>query len=92
MPRPRMRRRVAFQPNVSYFKPRGIPLRELEEVTLSFEEMEALKLVDIQQLGQTEAAKKMNISQPTFFRELDMARKKITDALVNGKAIKIENK
>ena len=92
MPRPRMKRRVDFEPNVVYFKPQGIPLRELEEVTLTYEEMQALKLVNIQGLGQKEAAEKMNISQPIFFRELRDATKKVTEALVEGKAIKIEKK
>ncbi len=90
MPRPRMMRRIAFEPGITYFKPQGIPLRELEEVVLSFEELEALRLQNIEELGQEEAAKKMNVSQPTYFRVLKDARKKITDALVNGKAIRIE--
>jgi predicted DNA-binding protein (UPF0251 family) len=90
MPRPRRCRRVWLEPNVTYFKPAGIPVRELEEVVLTVDEFEAIRLKDLEGLEQEEAAKKMNISQPTFFRLLDSARKKIADAMVNGKAIKIE--
>jgi len=90
MPRPRLCRRVWFEPNVTYFKPAGIPVRELEEIILTVDEFEAIRLKDLEGLEQEEAAKKMNISQPTFFRLLDSARKKIADAMVNGKAIRIE--
>lgn len=90
MPRPRICRRVWFEPNVTYFKPARVPLRELEEVILAVEELEAIRLKDFEGLEQEEAAKKMSISQPTFFRLLDSARKKIADAMINGKAIKIE--
>jgi predicted DNA-binding protein (UPF0251 family) len=90
MPRPRLCRRVWFEPNTTYFKPAGIPVRKLEEVVLTVDEFEAIRLKDLEGLEQEEAAKKMNISQPTFFRLLDSARKKISDAIINGKAIKIE--
>ena len=92
MPRPRMMRMVGFSPEVTYFKPQGIPLRELSEVTLSKNELEALRLVNVEELSQKEAAEKMQISQPTFFRELKEARKKLTKALIKGSAIKIEKK
>jgi len=69
------------------FKPFGIPLRELEPVNLLYEEFEALRLADYENLIQVEAAKKMNISRPTFTRLYDKARKKIAKALVEGKAI-----
>lgn len=90
MPRPRVCRRVGFQPNVTYFKPVGIRITELEESVLTVDEFEAVRLKDLLNLGQEEAAKKMNISQPTFHRIVSSARKKIADALINGKAIKIE--
>jgi len=90
MSRPRICRRVKFLPETTYFKPAGIPLRELEEVVLTVDEFEAIRLKDMEGLEQEKAAEKMNISQPTFFRLLDSARKKIADAIVNGKAIKIE--
>jgi len=90
MARPRLCRRVWFNPNVTYFKPRGIQLRELEETVLNVDEFEAVRLKDLEGLGQEECAKKMNISQPTFHRLVLSARKKVADAIVNGKAIKIE--
>ena len=90
MPRPRRCRRVWFEPNITYFKPARVPLRHLEEVIVTVDEFESIRLKDLEELDQTEAAKKMNISQPTFFRLLNSARKKIADAVVNGKAIKIE--
>ena len=90
MARPRICRRVLSNPNVTYFKPRGIPLIELSEVVLAIDEYEAIKLKDLGGLEQEECAKKMNISQPTFHRLIVSARKKISDAIINGKAIKIE--
>lgn len=91
MPRPRCRRCVRFNPSVIYFKPRGIPLRHLEVIHLTLEEAEALRLKNIEDLDQIEAAKKMKTSQSTFQRILTSAYKKISDAILNGKAIRIEN-
>jgi predicted DNA-binding protein (UPF0251 family) len=79
-----------FNPNVTYFKPRGIPLVDLEETILNVDEFEAVRLKDLNDLEQEECAKRMNISQPTFNRLVRGARKKIADAIVNGKAIRIE--
>lgn len=90
MPRPRRLRRIAFEPKVAYFKPAGVPMTELEEVVLSKDELEALRLVDFEERDQNEVAKKMNVSQPTLSRLLKNARKKASEALVNGKAIKVE--
>jgi predicted DNA-binding protein (UPF0251 family) len=90
MPRPRICRRVKFLPETTYFKPAGIPLRKLEEVVLTVDEFEAIRLKDLEGLEQEKAAERMKISQPTFFRLLDSARRKIADAIVKGKAIKIE--
>ena len=81
---------VSSLPNVTYFKPAGIPLRFLSEIRLSVEEAESLRLKDIEGLQQTEAAGKMGVSRPTFQRVLSAARKKVADALLNGKAIRIE--
>jgi len=89
MPRPRLCRRIQFNPNVTYFKPQGVPLRFLEVIELTTEEAEALRLRNIKDLEQEEAAKKMNTSQSTFQRILCSAYKKITQALIEGKAIKI---
>lgn len=90
MSKPRKKRVVRFEPEVTYFKPRGIPLSELEEVVLAVEEVEALRLADFEDLDQADAAKKMKISQSTFNRILTSARKKTSEALVFGKAIKVE--
>jgi predicted DNA-binding protein (UPF0251 family) len=83
-------RRVSSIPLVTYFKPAGMRLAELEEVKLLVEEAEAIRLKDIEGLEQEECAQKMNISRSTFSRVLDSARQKIADALLCGKAIRIE--
>jgi len=90
MPRPQKCRRVAYLPPVTYFKPAGIPLGSLEEVVLTVEEAEALRLKDIEGLEQGESAEKMNISRSTFQRVLASARQKIADAILNGKAVNIK--
>jgi len=89
MIRPVKLRRVRFDPNVTYFKPRAVPLSLLEEIDLGIDELEALRLCDFKNLDQIEAAKKMKISQSTLQRILSSARKKIAEALIEGKAIKI---
>lgn len=90
MTRPRKLRRLGFLPSVYYYKPRGIPLSQLNEVILKRDELEALKLHDVDKMEQIEAAKKMEISQPTFGRILDGAYKKIARAIIEGRAIRIE--
>lgn len=90
MPRPRICRKVGLQPNITCFKPVGIPVRELEQSIITVDEFEAVRLKDLLGFEQEEAAKKMGISQPTFHRLILSARRKIADAIVNGKAIKIE--
>lgn len=90
MPRPRIPRRVRFEPNITYYKPAGIRLRNMKEVVLTIEEFESVRLKDYENKSQTESAKRMGISQPTFQRLYGSARKKIADAIVNGKAIRIE--
>ena len=92
MPRPCKRRRVRGRPNSSYFKPAGVPINSLEESILTLDEFEAIRLIDFQEISQEQAASKMQISQPTLSRILKLARKKISDAIINGKAIKIESK
>jgi len=89
MPRPLRLRRIWFAPEVTYFKPSGVPLRGLQPVNLTMDELEAIRLKDLEDLSQTEAAKKMGISQPTFARLLDGARKKVARALVEGRPIRI---
>jgi predicted DNA-binding protein (UPF0251 family) len=90
MPRPKCCRNVCGVPDKNYFKPRGIPTSELEEVVLSLDEYEAIRLADHEQLYQEEAAARMNISRQTFGRIIEVAHKKIADVLMNGKALKIE--
>jgi len=90
MGRPPKWRRVGFIPEVTYFKPAGIPLRLLEEVGLSIEEAEAIRLKDWEGLEQEQCAEKMNISRQTFQGVLGSARWKVADALLHGKAIRIE--
>ncbi len=91
MPRPRKRRRIRFSPNARYYKPQGIPLRMLGEVSVSYEEMESLRLKHVKNLEQTEAATKMHISQPTYNRHLNSALEKISMAMLKGKAIRISD-
>lgn len=90
MPRPRGRRCLEFIPEVYYFKPRGVPLSKLEEEILFFDEIEALKLYEVDELNQNDASGRMEISQPTFARLLDSAQKKVAKAIIEGRAIKIE--
>lgn len=89
MVRPRRFRRVYSEPDVTYFKPAGIRMIDLEEIVISVEEFEAVRLKDFEGLDQNECAQKMNVSQPTFHRLILGARKKIAEAIVKGKAIKI---
>lgn len=91
MPRPKLYRRIRFNPNVTYFKPRGVPMSTLDEVQLTIEEVEALRLKNIKDLNQNECAKKMKTSQSTFQRILSSAYKKMSKAIIDGKAIKIDN-
>ncbi len=89
--RPRGRRYIRFEPNVTYFKPQGRPMRDLEIVTLSKEEVEAMRLKNLKGLNQVEAAKEMKTSQSTFARILSNAYQKVSQALVEGKAIRIDS-
>ena len=87
--RPRFRRRLGIQFNNTYFKPRGIPLRELNEVNITDEELETLRLRYIENIDQEQAAKMMGISQSQYQRDLTSVMQKITEALINGYAISI---
>lgn len=89
MPRPQKCRRVGSIPGTTFFKPAGIPMRLLEEVQLTLEEAEALRLKEIEELDQESASTRMNVSRPTFQRDLASAHRKVADALLNGKAIRI---
>lgn len=87
MPRPRKCRRIEFMPDNQYFYPQS---KDFEEVIISFEEVEALRLSDLEAMEQDSASEKMNVSRGTFQRIINSARHKIADAIINGKAIRIE--
>ena len=90
MSRPKCCRIVGGLPTTEYFKPRGIPLIDLEEIVLTVDEYETLKLADYEQLYQEQAAEKMQVSRQTFGRIILSAHYKLADALIHGKALKIE--
>jgi predicted DNA-binding protein (UPF0251 family) len=90
MPRPTRIRRIFFNPRITYFKPAGVMLKDLQESVLTRDELEVIRLIDYENIGQTNVAKKMGISQPTLSRILKSARKKIADALINGQAIRVK--
>lgn len=90
MPRPRLNR-ICQNHDMKFFKPSGIRMSELEVVELLPEELEALKLKDLDLKDQNEAAEQMGVSQPTFHRIINEARKKISDALINNKGLKMKS-
>jgi len=91
MPRPFCRRRVGWRPGISSFlpvssnRPHGTP----DIITLNLDELEAIRLADLEGLYQEQAAEKMSVSRPTFARILESARKKVAEALVQGKGLVI---
>ncbi|MCU7496244.1 MAG: DUF134 domain-containing protein [Ignavibacteria bacterium] len=89
MTRPKKGRTISCSPAAYYFKPRGIPMSELEEVVLETDEFEAVRLADLLGMKQEEAALSMNISRATFGRIVSKARKKLAESIINGKAIRI---
>jgi len=89
MTRPRCCRKIACIPDINYYKPKGIPSSFLEEVVLTLDEFETIKLADFEGLYQEQAAAKMDISRQTFGRIIDSAHRKIADVLIHGKALKI---
>ena len=90
MPRPCCLRHVNHTLAAVYFKPAGVPACTLEQVTLTLDEVEALRLADLQGLYQEPAAKQMKISRPTFTRIIEAARRKVAEALIHGKALRLE--
>ena len=89
MARPKKNRKIRCAPASYYFKPRGIPMADLQEVILEVDELEALRLGDMLNYSQEEAALKMKISRATFGRIVNKARQKIAEGMINGKAIRI---
>ncbi|MFO8052174.1 MAG: DUF134 domain-containing protein [Thermoplasmatota archaeon] len=89
--RHRSPRSVEHIPEVRYFKPAGVPMRELELVELSYAEVEAIRLSDLEGLTQEQAAARMGISRRSFWNDITTARKKVAYALTEGCAIQIVN-
>lgn len=91
MPRPYCCRRIGFQPEYNYFKPRGIPADQLQEIDLTLDELEAIRLADFNGMYQAQAAKCMNVSRPTFGRIIESGHRKIAEALIAGKILKFKS-
>ncbi|MDD3846236.1 MAG: DUF134 domain-containing protein [Syntrophorhabdaceae bacterium] len=91
MSRPKKCRCVCCKLESDYFKPRGMPLADLDEVDLKMDELEALRLADFEGLYQEEAARQMNISRATFGRIVEAAHRKVADAILHGKALRIQS-
>lgn len=89
MVRPQKDRMVAYNPKISYFKPRGIPMMQLEEVRLTVDEREAIRLSDLLGMSHEDAGLRMGVSRATFGRIIQRARQVVADALINGKAINV---
>lgn len=89
MARPTKARHISCVPAASYFKPVGIPLRDLEEIVLGMDELEAMRLADLDGLYQADAATRMGVSRQTIGNILNNAHRKLADALLNGKALRI---
>jgi len=90
MPQPFKCRFVSHEPGVTYFKPRGIPMTELEEIILGVDELEAVRLADMEGLYQEDAAERMKVSRQTFGNIIHAAHAKIAEVIIKGKALKIE--
>ncbi|PRZ00399.1 putative DNA-binding protein (UPF0251 family) [Marinilabilia salmonicolor] len=90
MPNQRRQRKIQSPPPMDGFKPYGVRMRNMEKVILLFEEYEAIRLIDHEDLNQEEAAARMDVSRPTFTRIYKKARQTVAKALVEGKALLIE--
>lgn len=90
MARPQKSRLVKIDPEISYFKPRGVPMINLEQVQLTVDELEALRLADFLGMSHEDAGKQMGVSRATFGRIVEQARRTVADALIHGKAINVE--
>lgn len=90
MPRPKCCRKISCIPDINYYKPKGIPASLLEENILTLDELESIKLADLQGLYHEQASKQMKISRQTFGRIINSAHQKIADVFINGKALRIE--
>ena len=90
MPRPKQCRRVCLSPDCTYFKPAGVPASTLEEVVVAVDELEAMRLADVDGLYYEQAAEQVGVSRRTFGRIIDSAHKKVAQALIQGMALRIE--
>ncbi len=90
MPRRKRHRSVHREPPVSVYKPAGIPVRDLDEILVTIDEFESIRLADFEGMSQREASEIMKISQPTFNRVLSSARSKIAEGIVLGQVLRIE--
>lgn len=90
MPGRPSRRRICGRPTVAIFKPAGAPARDLDELAMTLDEFEAIRLADLEGLYQEEAASRMRVSRTTFGRIVDTARRKVAEALMRGLALRIE--
>ncbi len=90
MPRPQKPRRVSAMPRYDYFKPTGIPKGKLKEIILTIDEVEAMRLKDIEKLEQHDCAARMGVAQSTLQRILVSARAKVSEAIIEGKALRIQ--
>ncbi|GMN89627.1 DUF134 domain-containing protein [Francisella sciaenopsi] len=90
MPRPRIKRCIANEPSSLFYKPQAIRMKDLQQITLSYDQLEALRLADVENMKQANAAERMNISSSTFSRLIAEARYIVASALTKGWALKIE--
>ena len=90
MARPKIERRIGCHPAYSCFKPNGVPMKELASLRLDSDELEALRLVDMQGLKQVEAAKQLGVSRQTLGNIVASGRKKVAQALVQGLALELD--
>ena len=90
MPRPFCCRHISGRPAASVFKPCGFPMSEIDQVVMALDEFEAMRLADLDGLYQEQAAEQMKVSRSTFSRIIDSAHRKMADAIVHGKALRIE--
>jgi predicted DNA-binding protein (UPF0251 family) len=89
MSRPRKRRNCRELSADTVFKPRSIPLKDLELVRMALDELEAMRLCDLEYLDQEDAGRKMGISRGTIFRLLKSGRAKLLEAITENKALVI---
>ncbi len=87
--RPRLRRVMSSNAELRCYKPCCCEDNQIDGVTLQPEELELIRLIDIEGLEQEEAASRLGVSRKTVWRDLHAARRKIADALVNGKGISV---